>query len=122
MTAIPHGFRLKPVEAVQAWLDAAEITSGSLFRRIGAQGRVADCPLTAQVVALRVKRRAHLAGIDPTNLSGHFPRSGFITSAARSGASIWKLADHSRHRSIDTLRGYVRDGQLFEDHADEAFL
>jgi hypothetical protein len=49
-------------------------------------------------------------------------RSGFITSAARSGASIWKLADQSRHRSMDTLRGYVRDGQLFQDHAGEAFL
>jgi hypothetical protein len=62
--AIPRRFlRLKPVEAVQAWLDAAEITSGSLVRRIDAQGRVVDCPLTAQVVALRVKRRAHLVGV-----------------------------------------------------------
>jgi hypothetical protein len=23
---------------------------------------------------------------------------------------------------MDTLRGYVRDGQLFEDHTGEAFL
>jgi hypothetical protein len=53
-------------------------------------------PLTAQGVALRVKRRAHLAGIDPANLSGHSLRSGFITTAARHGASIWKLADQSR--------------------------
>jgi hypothetical protein len=47
---------------------------------------------------------------DPANLSGHSLRSGFITSAARHGASM------------DTLRGYVGDGQLFEDHAGEAFL
>ena len=92
MTAIPHGFRLKPVEAVQAWLDAAEITSGSLFRRIGAQGRVVDCPLTPQVVALLVKRRALLAGPDPARLSGYSSRPGFMTSAARHGASVWKLA------------------------------
>ena len=24
---------------------------------------------------------------------------------------------HDRHRSIDTLRGYVRDAELFKDHA-----
>jgi hypothetical protein len=41
---------------------------------------------------------------------------------ARSGASIWKLADQSRHRSLDTLRGYVRDGQLFVAHSGAAFL
>jgi hypothetical protein len=31
-------------------------------------------------------------------------RAGFVTSAARSGASIWKLADQSRHRSMDRTR------------------
>jgi hypothetical protein len=51
------------------------------------------------VVALRVKRSALLGGLDPARLSGHSLRSGFITSAARHGASIWELADQSRHRS-----------------------
>jgi integrase len=120
--AVPRGYRLKPVEALQAWLAAAEISAGPVFRRIDAQGRVTGEPLTAHSVALRVKRRALLAGLDPTQLSGHSLRSGFITSAARHGASIWKLVDQSRHRSMDTLRGYVRDGQLFEDHAGAAFL
>jgi integrase len=120
--AIPIGSRLRPVEAVRCWLEAAAITSGPLFRRIDPQGRVTDAPLTAHSVALRVKRRALLAGFDRAQLSGHSLRSGFITSAARHGASIWKLADQSRHRSMDTLRGYVRDGQLFQDHAGEAFL
>jgi site-specific recombinase XerD len=107
LIAIPTGSRLRPVEAVRCWLEAAAITSGPLFRRIDAQGRVVNAPLTAQAVALRVKRRAMLAGFDPSSLSGHSLRSGFITSAARSGASIWKLADQSRHRSMDTLRGYA---------------
>jgi hypothetical protein len=53
--AIPRGFlRLKPVEAVQRWLAAAEISSGPLFRCIDAQGRVTDAALTAAVVAVRV--------------------------------------------------------------------
>jgi hypothetical protein len=27
------------------------------------------------------------------------------------------MMDVSRHRSVDTLRGYVRDAELFKDHA-----
>jgi hypothetical protein len=44
-------------------------------------------------------------------------RAGFLTSAARKGANIFKMMDQSRHRSVDTLRGYVRDAELFKDHA-----
>ena len=34
--------------------------------------------------------------------------AGFLTSAAEAGASVFKMADQSLHRSFDTLRGYVR--------------
>jgi integrase len=119
--AVPHGYRLRPVEHLKRWLEAAAISSGPLFREVS-RGRVGEQALTAQVVALRTKRLAKLAGLDPATLSGHSLRSGYITSAARSGASIWKLADQSRHRSLDTLRGYVRDGQLFVEHSGAAFL
>jgi hypothetical protein len=27
------------------------------------------------------------------------------------------MMDVSRHKSVDTLRGYVRDAELFKDHA-----
>jgi hypothetical protein len=43
-------------------------------------------------------------------------RSGFLTSASR-GASIFKMMDVSRHHSVVTLRGYVRDAELFQNHA-----
>jgi hypothetical protein len=36
--------------------------------------------------------------------------------AAR-GASLFKMMDVSRHKSVDTLRGYVRDADAFRDHA-----
>ena len=47
-------------------------------------------------------------GLDPAAYAGHSLRSGFLTSAAESGTSIWKMTEVSRHRSIDVLRGYVR--------------
>ena len=40
-----------------------------------------------------------------------------MTSAAAKGASIFKMMDVSRRKSLDTLRGYVRDAELFKDHA-----
>jgi hypothetical protein len=43
--------------------------------------------------------------------------AGFLTSAAQRGASIFKMMDLSRHRSVDTLRGYVREADIFKDHA-----
>ena len=43
-------------------------------------------------------------------------------SAAESGATIWKLSEVSRHKSLDTLRGYVRRVDLFKEHAGAAFL
>ena len=49
--------------------------------------------------------------------AGHSLRAGFLTSAAARGATIWKLMDVSRHRSVETLRGYVRRAEEFEDHA-----
>jgi hypothetical protein len=38
------------------------------------------------------------------------------------GASIFKMADQSRHKSMDTLRGYVRDAEIFRDHAGRGLL
>jgi hypothetical protein len=32
------------------------------------------------------------------------------------------MMDVSRHRSVDTLRGYVRDAGLFKDHAGAGLL
>jgi hypothetical protein len=47
-------------------------------------------------------------GLDPASLAGHSLRSGFLTSTAEAGASIWKISEVSHHKSLDTLRGYVR--------------
>jgi hypothetical protein len=52
----------------------------------------------------------------------HSLRACFLTSAAGKGASIFKMMDVSRHKSVDTLRGYVRDAELFKDHAGAGLL
>jgi integrase len=120
--AIPHGARLRPVEAVRAWLAAAAIETGPVFRRVRKNGLVGAEALTAEVVALVVKRYAEGAGLRPEDFAGHSLRSGFLTSGAENGASVFKLMEVSRHRSLDTLRGYVRRAELFKDHAGSDFL
>jgi hypothetical protein len=41
----------------------------------------------------------------------------FLTSAAARGASLFKMMDVSRHKSVDVLRSYSRDADAFRDHA-----
>jgi site-specific recombinase XerD len=120
--AIARGDIACPVKALRAWLDAAGIESGPLFRPIDKAGTVRAPRLTCRSVANIVKAYAGRAGFDASTFSGHSLRSGFLTSAAGNGASIFKMMDVSRHKSVDTLRGYVRDAELFKDHAGAGLL
>jgi site-specific recombinase XerD len=69
-----------------------------------------------------VKAYARRAGLKVADFSGHSLRSGFLTSAAARGASVFKMMDVSRHKSVDTLRGYVRDAEMFQNHAGAGLL
>jgi site-specific recombinase XerD len=110
------------VAAAKDRLAAAGITEGPVFRPIGKGGRLCARRLAPQSVALIVKSYAARLGLDPGAFSGHSLRSGFLTSAAARGASLFKMMDVSRHRSVDTLRGYVREADAFRDHAGAGLL
>jgi hypothetical protein len=81
--AIPRGYCLCPVEAVLAWLAAAEITTGPIFRRVLKGGRISAAPLSPFSAAEIVKHYATCAGLDPRTFAGHSLRSGFLTSSGR---------------------------------------
>ncbi len=120
--AIARGDIACPVKALREWLDAAGIEAGAIFRPIDKAGTVRPSRLTCRSVANIVKAYAERAGFDASTFSGHSLRAGFLTSAAGKGASIFKMMDVSRHKSVDTLRGYVRDAELFKDHAGAGLL
>jgi integrase len=92
------------------------------FRPIDKGGTVRASRLTDRSVANIVKAYAERAGFDAGAFSGHSLRAGFLTSAAGNGAPIFKMMDVSRHKSVDTLLGYVRDAELFKDHAGAGLL
>jgi integrase len=119
---VPTGRRIRPVALLDTWLDAAGITAGPVFRRISRCGtKVHDSAMAAQAVAHIVQARVAAAGYDPARFGGHSLRAGFLTSAARAGASVFKMKEVSRHQSLDVLAGYVRDALVFSDHAGEEF-
>ena len=49
-------------------------------------GKLSDAPLAEDSAARIVKRYARRVGLDPASYAGHSLRSGFLTSAAESGA------------------------------------
>lgn len=80
--AIARDVNLCPVEALKAWLSAAEITTGEIFRSVNRHGHLQPGAVTNQVVAMVVKRYATAAGLDARKYAGHSLRAGLVTSAA----------------------------------------
>jgi integrase len=122
VVAIAPGTTECPALALLTWLGAAGIIKGPVFRSINRAGKISKTPLSDRSVANIVKTYAGRVGLDAREFSAHSLRSGFLTSAAANGASIFKMMDVSRHKSIDTLRGYVRDAELFKNHAGTGLL
>jgi site-specific recombinase XerD len=120
--AIARGEVHCPVAALLEYLKASGITEGPIFRSATRWGSLRASPLNTAAVATIVKHYAELAGFDPAEFAGHSLRSGFLTSAAENGANIFKMMDISRHRSVDTVRGYVRHADAFKNHAGAGLL
>lgn len=104
---------LCPVDALRAWLDAASITSGPVFRSVSRWGRVGE-GLTGRHIAEIVKRSARRIGHDPRAIAAHSLRAGFATTAASVGANLAEIARVTRHESDSMVRRYIRAGTLFE--------
>ena len=120
--AIAPGKIVCPVKALRAWMAAAKITSGPIFRPILHGGHLSANRLSDRAVAEIVKTYAKRIGLDPTLFSAHSLRAGFLTSAAQNGASVFKMMDVSRHKRMDTVREYIRDTELFRNHAGKGLL
>ena len=93
-----------------------------MFRPVRKGGKVCDQRLAAKSVRDITKACAGRAGLNGAAFGANSLRSGFLTSAARQGASVFKMRDVSRHKSMDVLQAYVRDADLFRDHAGAGLL
>ena len=124
---------LCPVKALEAWLAAAEITEGPLFRRIfrlppprvprGARRnpvadryRIGINPIDTDSIALIVKKWTGLAGLDGAAFAGHSLRRGAISSGVAQGVHIARLKQFSGHASLKSLEEYVELDELRQNH------
>ena len=101
----------RPVVALDAWLKAAEIGKGAVFRAVDQWGNLGQAALTPQAVNIILKRRVALAGLDPAMYSAHGLRSGFLTEAARQGVPLTEAMAQSQHRSVQQAARYYNDAE-----------
>jgi len=115
--AIPHGRSAEscPVGAIKAWLELAAIKAGPLFRKVNRGEKLGASRLSPDAVRQILLKRAAQAGLKGTwaePVSPHGLRAGFVTTAYRNGVPDEEIMGHTRHRSLTTMRSYVRRAKL----------
>ena len=107
-----------PTSHLRRWMNAAAIGDGAVFRRVDRWGKAGAKPMHPDSVRLVLGRLAAGAGIVGTKLepiSPHGLRAGFITTAYGNGVPDEKIMEHTRQKSLETMRGYVRRARLDRD-------
>ena len=107
---------LRPKSHLLTWMAAAGHDKGWLFRRLTRQDTLTDEPTSDRAVARLVQTAARKAGLDERQFGGHSLRAGFLTESASRGATVFKMQEVSRHKTVQILSEYVRDAELFKGH------
>jgi len=74
-------------------------------------------PISDKSVALIIKKHALEAGLDEKKYAGHSLRSGFATTTAELGASERNIMAMTGHKSVDMVRRYIKEADLFKNNA-----
>jgi integrase len=106
-----------PVRALRAWLSEAKITNGFVFRRVDRFGYVSRRGLHSDSIGKLIKRASARSGLTIDQISGHSLRAGCVTQAAMNGVPEHIIMKQTGHKTVATLRRYIRDGEIFRDNA-----
>lgn len=93
-------------QALRAWLEAAQIHEGPIFRSIRKGGHVGK-PLAPDSVRKIVQQRCAQAKVKG-DFSAHSLRSGFVTEAGRQNVPLFETMALTGHRSVNSVIGYYR--------------
>ncbi len=117
--AIPFGSHHAtcPVRALKQWLEDARLERGPLLRAVDRHGRVSAEGLHANSIGAIVKRACRTVSYNAKEFAGHSLRAGLATQAAANGVPERLIMRQTRHRSVATLRRYIRQGSLFRENA-----
>lgn len=106
-----------PARMLVAWLDAANVTAGPVFRAVSRGGRVLDRGLSDSGVRDVFRAMLVRAGLPRDATSPHGLRSGFLTQASRDRVPLQAAARLSLHRSLEQAGRYYQDADLAENPA-----
>ncbi len=122
--AIPYGEGdCCPARALRAWLTAAGIESGPVFRCITRWGKIGEAALNGVSINRILASRAEEAGLGYVpELSSHSLRRGLATSAYRAGADFLDIKRQGGWRHDGTVQGYIEEAAAFEDNAAGVLL
>jgi integrase len=99
------------------WLDAAKISEGPVFRRVDRNGYPARRALHKDSIGKILKRAVARAGMNVDSLGGHSLRAGCVTQAAMNGVREFVIMKQTGHKTVTTLRRYIRSGEIFRENA-----
>jgi integrase len=117
--AIPYGSGpCCPASALRAWMTAAGIASGPLFRPITKWGELGAAALHEGSVNTILETCAKLVQLDyAPQLSSHSLRRGMATSAHRAGADFRDIKRQGGWRHDGTVQGYIEEAGQFQENA-----
>lgn len=100
-----------PVTALRAWIKAAGISSGAVFRAVDRHGNVGE-RMSEKGVARAVKRSVGRVGMNADLFGGHSLRAGHVSEAVANGASplvVRRQTGHATERMLDVYTRLSRD-------------
>ncbi|HTX85275.1 MAG TPA: tyrosine-type recombinase/integrase [Streptosporangiaceae bacterium] len=90
-----------------------------LFCAVTKTGKVTGEGLSDKAVVRLVKQAAEGAGLDPDKFAGHSLRRGLLTAGADNRAQLPELMRQSRHRSAQSVLGYLEPADLWRNNVTE---
>jgi len=98
-------------------VDAVIPSHEPLFPAMARGGIIQDRAMSGAAVSDLIKLRGKQAGLDTTFLSGHSPRSGFVTEGFRAGATSQEIMRQGRWTSVAMLEVYQRESNPLAGNA-----
>ena len=95
---------------LKAWIKAAKINDGFLFRQI-INGTVTDRAIHPDLVNQIVKAHIEAIGLDPAKYSAHGLRRGFVTTCAQRGVPVFDIMALTDHKDLRMVQRYYDEGQ-----------
>lgn len=120
---VPALSRWCPVAATTAWIDAAGLTGGPVFRAIDQWGAVAEAPLHPNSLVRLLRRIFAAAGLDAAETySSHSLRRGFAGWANANGWDLKALMEYVGWRDMHSAMRYIDGTDPFARQRIEASL